>query len=221
MDIRKVYEEFENYLKDRYITKEELLDVLTDVVSESEILKNSVVVLDGYTGFTPVQNKLLGELLKVCKDIFVTVEMDKREDPFLYEHPYQLFAISKQMVTSLIKTALDQNIPIENPVYLYDTPVYRFRHSSAIGFLEENIFRYSQKQFFESQNEISVHVAHNPAKEAEFVAGQLHKLVREQGYCYKDMAVIVSDMNAYAIHLEKACEEYKVPFFMDHKRVFC
>lgn len=217
-DIRMVYEEFENYLEDQYITKEELLDVLADIASESTILKDSVVVLDGYTGFTPVQNKLLGELLKVCKDIFVTVEMDKREDPFVYDHPYQLFAISKQMVTSLVNIAAKNRISIETPVYLYETPVYRFKDSPAIGFLEENIFRYSQKKFHEMQEEISLHAAHNPAKEAEFVAAQLHKLVREQGYCYKDMAVIVSDMDTYAIHLERACNEFQVPFFMDHKK---
>ena len=95
-DIRKVYEGFEDYLADKYITKEELLDVLSQVVPDSALLKDSVVVLDGFTGFTPVQNKLLGELMKVCKKVMVTVVMDAREDPFTYMHPYQLFAISRQ-----------------------------------------------------------------------------------------------------------------------------
>lgn len=217
-DIRKVYEEFENYLEDRYITKEELLDVLTEVIPESTILRNSVVVLDGYTGFTPVQNKLLGELMRICKDVFVTVEMDKREDPFVYEHPYQLFAISKQMITSLVHIAEENKVSIEEPVYLYDIPVYRFRNSTALGFLEQNLFRYSQKQFLEKQEEIFLSVSQNPSKEANFVVAQIHKLVREEGYRYRDLGVIVSDMDAYATHLEKACKEYSVPIFMDNKK---
>ena len=77
-DIRRVYEGFEEYLADRYITKEELLDVLSDSVPESAILKDSVVVLDGFTGFTPVQNQLLGELMRVCSKVVITVEMDQR-----------------------------------------------------------------------------------------------------------------------------------------------
>ena len=36
-DIRKVYEGFEQYLADKYITKEELLDVLRETVPKSEL----------------------------------------------------------------------------------------------------------------------------------------------------------------------------------------
>ena len=109
-DIRKVYEGFEDYLSEKYITKEEMLDVLSDAVPRSNILKGSIVAMDGFTGFTPVQDRLLGELLKVCGKVMITVEMDEREDPFVYRHPYQLFALSKQMVTSLVKIARDKRL---------------------------------------------------------------------------------------------------------------
>lgn len=227
-DIRKVYEGFEAYLADRYITKEELLDVLSEAVPESTLLKNSVVVLDGFTGFTPVQNRLLGELLKVCRQVLVTVVMDEREDAFTFQHPYQLFAISKQMVTSLVKIAGECAVPIEEPVYLYEKPIARFRENPMLGFLEAELFRYSGKQYRISKSEnrmenisdtaISLHVTRNPREEAEFVASEIHRLVREQGYRYREIAVIVSDMNAYVDYLEKQCNLYEVPIFMDYKK---
>ncbi len=84
-DIRKVYEGFEEYLRDRYITKEEMLDVLARAVCDSELLKgNSVIALDGFTGFTPVQIRLISELLKVSEKVIVTVEIDRREDAFYF-----------------------------------------------------------------------------------------------------------------------------------------
>lgn len=217
-DIRKVYEGFEEYLADRYITKEELLDVLSDVVPESAILKGSVVVLDGFTGFTPVQNKLLGELMQVCSKVVVTVEMDEREDPFTYRHPYQLFAISKQMVTSLMKIAGERRISVEEPVCLYEKPLWRFRENPALGFLESQLFRYKGHQYEESQDAISLHAARNPKQESDYIASEIRRLVREQDYRYRDIAVVVSDMNAYAAHLEKACDAYRIPVFMDHKK---
>lgn len=78
-DISKVYRGFREYLSDKYITNEELLDILCQVVKESDILKDSVVVLDGFTGFTPVQDKLLRELLNICRKVVVTVTMHQRK----------------------------------------------------------------------------------------------------------------------------------------------
>lgn len=220
-DIRKVYEGFEEYLAGQYITKEELLDVLSDAVPESVLLKNSVVVLDGFTGFTPVQNRLLGELLKVCRQVVVTVVMDEREDAFTYRHPYQLFAISKQMVTSLAAIAGECKAAVEEPVCLYEKPVARFRDNPMLGFLEKELFRYAGRQYIGEEgceNTISLHVARNPREEAEFVASHIRLLVREKGYRYRDIAIIASDMNAYADQLEKQCDAYRIPFFMDHKK---
>ena len=217
-DIRRVYEGFEDYLSGRYITKEEMLDVLSRVVPESEILKGSVVALDGFTGFTPVQDRLLGELLRVCDRVIVTVEMDEREDPFVYRHPYQLFALSKQMVTSLVKIAQEAGVEIEEPVCLYDTPPKRFEHNAQMAFLEANLFRYSGAKYEGENSALSLHEARNPRMEAGCAAEGIRYLVREKGYHYRDIAVITSDMEVYADALEKACAAFDIPIFMDHKK---
>ena len=109
-DIQLVYEGFVEYLKEKYITVEEILDVLASVVIKSKLLQKSIIVLDGFTGFTPVQNKLIRELLKVSEKVMVTVTMDKRENPYVYQHPYQLFALSKKMVTGLMEIAKTSGI---------------------------------------------------------------------------------------------------------------
>ena len=109
-DIQTVYDAFRAYLQGKYITGEETLDVLAMAVPKSNLLKDSVIVLDGFTGFTPIQSKLLSALLHVCDKMMITVTMDKRENPFVYQHPYQLFALSKQMVSSLIRIAAEAKV---------------------------------------------------------------------------------------------------------------
>ena len=86
-DIQVLYRGFTEYLREKYITKEELLDVLSRAVRESELLKNSTIVLDGFTGFTPVQDRLLAELMKHCRSVMISVTMDQRENPYAYSHP--------------------------------------------------------------------------------------------------------------------------------------
>ncbi len=245
-DIRKVYEGFEEFLKEKYITKEEMLDVLSDAVPESEILRGSVVAMDGFTGFTPVQDRLLRELLKVCGRVMITVEMDWREDPFVYRHPYQLFALGKQMVTGLVKIASEANVEIEDPVYLSgkrgdgaskrdgEVP-YRFKDNPQMAFLEAELFRNSWRTYDgaeeqassgsetagETQNvpdAISLHEARNPRGEARFVAETVRYLIREKGYHCREIAVIAADMNVYADVLEKEFDSFDIPVFMDHKK---
>ena len=217
-DIRLLYRGFTDYLREKYITKEELLDVLSREVEKSERLKNSTVVLDGFTGFTPVQDRLLGEFMRHCREVIVTVTMDRRENPYVYEHPYQLFALSKQMVTSLLQIAKQNKIPVEESVELYDHVPWRFKEQEALAFLEKHLFRYGAGAYEKEQEQVKLHLAKNPREEAYAVAEQVRRMMREDGYRLRDIGVIVSDMDVYADRLKQAFIKYDIPFFMDHKR---
>ena len=217
-DIKVVYEEFRAYLKERYITGEELLGVLSEVSPKSQLLKDSVIVLDGFTGFTPVQNQLLKSLLNVCDKMLLAVTIDSRENPYVYQHPYQLFALSKQMVTKLVELARENGVLVEQPICLYDKPSYRFQNNEALGFLETNLFRYSKERYEGYQDNIEIRCAKSPREEVDFVAQQIRRLIRTKGYRYRDIAVIVTDLEAYARYVEKGFATYNLPIFMDYKR---
>ena len=213
-----LYQGFQDYLREKFITKEELLDVLSRVACESEILRKSIVVLDGFTGFTPVQGRLLGELMKICRDVIVTVTIDEREDPYTFRHPYQLFAMSKQTVASLLETAKKMQIPVKDPVVLKRQPAPRFENCPAIGFLEREIFRYSGKTYTGQQSAVELHVARNPMDEAWAAAERVRRMIRTEGYRYREIGIIVSDMDTYGNSLKRAFGRYEIPVFMDQKR---
>ena len=217
-DIQVMYQAFEEYLADKYITKEEILDILCNVMDKSRMLKDSVIALDGFTGFTPLQNKVLGEMLHHCQKVMITVTMDKREDPYVMKDKYQLFALSKQMVTSLVKIAGEEKVLVEEPVCLYQEPIWRFRNAPALAFLEKELFRYSGRTYREKQSNVRVYAAANPRMEVECAAQRIRFLIRKKEYRYREIAVIASDMNLYADEIEKTFREYEIPVFMDYKR---
>ena len=115
-DIQRIATDFEEFLGERYITGEEILDALSEKVKDSKKIRNSTIVFDGFTGFTPVQNRLIGELLKVCSRVMVSVTIGEGEDPFVYNTPLQLFGLSKKTVTSLMKIAGEEGIEMESPI---------------------------------------------------------------------------------------------------------
>ena len=97
-------------------------------------------------------------------------------------------------------------------------PLYRFCDNSAMEFLERNIFRYSKECYKEKQGAVRIHVARNPREEAMKAAGRVRNLVRTKGYRYRDIGVIVSNMEVYGDDLGQAFDLYEIPVFMDHKR---
>ena len=211
-DLATIYEGFRQYLQGKYITGEEILDVLCEAVPKSEMLKGSVVVLDGFNVFPPVQIKLLRQLLLVCEKVVVTVTTNP------CERKSALFELSEKMITSLEKLARECKVEVIEPIQFTQHPVYRFRENKTLGFLESHLFRHSRKTFDGEQEEIQVYAAKNPREEMEFVAQNIRRLVRSEDMHYRDMAVIVSDMNAYANQTERVFANYDIPVFMDHKR---
>ena len=177
-----------------------------------------MIVLDGFTGFTPVQNKLLCELLKICDQVVVTVTMDEKENPYVYHHPYQLFALSKKMVSSLVAIAKDGDVTIDEPVCLYHRPVYRFGENRALEFLESHLFRYTKEHYEDEQDSVQIWCAKSQREEIDFVAQKIRHLIRTKQYRYKDFAILTNDLAVYSNQVEQIFEKYNLPVFTDNKR---
>ena len=218
-DIKTLYQGFFDYLEGSFITQEEVLDAMGRVAPLSKKLKDSVLVLDGYTGFTPIQIQLLETLLDICQEIYVTVTIAAGEDPYKMGSPHELFYLSKQTVASLLRIAKEKKISWKEYWIPEGKGSYqgRFADNPPMAFLEKNVFRYRKKKYPKPQNAVQIYEAQNPASEMEMTAGQIRRLVRTKGYRYRDFAVITGDMQVYAPAASRAFKRYEIPCFIDEK----
>ncbi|MCI8375871.1 MAG: helicase-exonuclease AddAB subunit AddB [Lachnospiraceae bacterium] len=217
-DLQILYRAFHAYLADQYITAEELLEVLCEIVERSETLRNSEIVLDGFTGFTPIQNKLLRQLLQYAKNITVTVTIDSQEDPYRVQGEHQLFYMSKKTIATLAGLAKEAGAELLEPVMVKPSEKSRFGREGALFALEQNLFRLRRRAFHGQQAEVSLHLLRNPEEEVAWTAFQIRRLIGEQGYHYRDFAVITGNMEAYGHCLERIFPDYGIPCFLDYKR---
>ena len=217
-DMQVIIQEFERFTKEHYITKEEQLDVLCRVIPESNMVKRSSVWLDGFTGFTPIQYQLIGLLLMLSLKVTLTVTIDARENPYRIGGEQELFHMSKEMISHLIRLAEERQIPKEKDIVLTGEEHHRFRQAEALFWLERNLFRYPYLAYKKRQEAVSIHVAGNPAKEAAYVAREIVNLVRERGYRYRDIAIIAGDLEGYRDSLEEVLNENQLPYFVDQKK---
>lgn len=217
-DVQVLYKAFHAYLADQYITAEELLEVLCRVAERSQMIRESVIVLDGFTGFTPIQNMLMQKLMLYAKKVIVTVTIDRRENPYCVEGEHQLFYLSKKTVAGLKRLAQEADVKEEEPVWVHPGDKSRFAAGGELQWLEQNLFRLRWQRYPQNSGQISLHILKNPEEEVSWAAGRIRELIREKNYHYRDFALIIGDMESYSPVLERILADYEIPCFLDNKR---
>lgn len=244
-DISVIYKAFQEYIRDRYITTEEILDVLCRHLPESKLIRDSVITLDGYTGFTPVQYRLLDLFLRYSRRVVVTVTVDPAVPERGKRGVQDLFYMSCEMIDKLNALARQNHVKREPDIVLDEHPAVRYRRgakrraeqearverkaqagqealtvspaSSALDFLEQNLYRYSGRVYSGKAEEIRLVQAVNPAEEISCVVREIGKMLRE-GYRYRDMAVITGDIGSFAGELIHLFDASEIPYFLDDKK---
>ncbi len=215
-DLETLYKGFTEYIKGNFITTEETLDVLRRSLHKSKLLPGSVVVFDGFTGFTPIQNRLIQELMQVCGEVILTVTLGEGENPYVKDGEQKLFYLSKKTVADLEKLAKEAGVPREKDAFIGTH--YRFEQSPALRHLERNLFRYPVQAYGEEQSEISLFETTTPRNEVHQTGLKIRELVREQGLAYRDIAVIMGDLEGYAPYVETEFAQMEIPCFIDRTR---
>ena len=216
-DLKTLYRGFQDYIRDHFITTEETLDVLRRSLSKSKILKGSVVVFDGFTGFTPIQNRLIQELMRVCAETIVTVTIGVGEDPYKMDGEQKLFHLSKKTVADLEKLAAEAEVERGEDLFVKGGP-NRFAKAPALHYLEQNLFRYQYEPYAGEQQEIHMFEVLSPREEVHQTALYIRHLIREQGMTYRDIAVVIGDLEGYASYVETEFGQLEIPCFLDRTR---
>ena len=214
-DIRLIYRSLQEKMGDTYMMAEELLPQLTAVAASVPVLQDSVICLDGFTGFTPTQYELLKVLMGVCQRMMVTVTTDRtgRRD--------SLFQISKNTIEKLSRMASQIPTEIEKPVITgkgKEKRPYRTAGSDALNFLEQQLFSYTGKKWNSKTEDIAVCGCQRESDEASYVAEKIRWLVREKGIRYDEIAVVSGDVNTYGQLLSREMERMGIRYFIDSKK---
>lgn len=146
-DILEIYKGFRDFLKDHYITAEEILDVLCEVIEKSEIIKESIICLDGFTGFTPAQYKLLKILMKQAKKVIVTLTVDIRALNNEKIQEFELFALTRKTKAKLESIVEEEGIPKEKDI--------------LVGLISENKYKRAGNNRDEFMTERTGHINHS------------------------------------------------------------
>ncbi len=220
-DLQVLYQAFREYIEGHYITTEESMDLLAVELKKSALIPGSVVVFDGFTGFTPIQEKVIGVLLTLCEQVIITVTMDGEEEPF---------AFAAKTVERLKRLAGEYGCEVLTVQHL--TGNYRAAGSPELLHLEKHLFRYplvacklhgggdnvSANQGVTDLHSIRISAHKDMQQEIRYLCRKVRALLNETGCAYRDIAVIAGDLGVYESVIEEEFIRYEIPYFMDKTR---
>ncbi|MBQ9549500.1 MAG: PD-(D/E)XK nuclease family protein, partial [Lachnospiraceae bacterium] len=223
-DIYILFKAFREKIEERYVTREELLDRAAEAAKRAEFLKGAHVYFDDFTGFTPIQYRFLSSLIHYVDEVSVALDYDGYDG--------ELFSLSVTTIGKLREIAENAGFEI-NTKHFYDGEINRFSKSPVLERLEKGLFRsryifasgapdpgsgrdapVSEAAERSSNVSLAIIKAYNPEREAEYVIGEILKLVR-QGLRYRDIGIVMSKPEVYSRILSAEAEREGVPLFLD------
>lgn len=215
-DICLIYEEFLQYMEEGYMTSEQVLSVLHEVVGRSEKLRDSTIILDGFTAFSPIQLKLIQALCKIAKKVYITVTIDYREEPYSMLLKTDLFYLSKKMVQSITQAVREVDVPIQES-YILNGMVHRFSDREELFFLEQHLFRGGKAVYEKEPQYLQMYEYRTAEDEIYQTAVLIRKLIRTENIRYGEIAVVLGNQD-YQEHVYRIFSKFDIPVFLDEKR---
>lgn len=226
-DLQLLYESFLSYIREKFITTEETLDRLREALPKSEIIRDCVIAFDGFTGFTPIQYRVIQELMRLTKRVIITITIDTRENPFQMDGEQKLFHLSKKTVADLRRLGEEASVPMLPAVVCEEASkrLPRFQNNPELAHLERHLFRYPVVPYEGETTRIHLMEASTPKEEIRQTCIEIYRLLGKDsdgttaaGLHYRDIAVVTGSMETYGNDIEEEFARFGIPIYMDQTR---
>jgi len=218
-DIALVFKEYLKFIEGKFIDPDVQLGLARQAVGESAIVKEATVWVDGFAGFTAAELSILAEVLRSASDASIALCVDPESLDFSGDAAMldatNLFGPTEKTYCELLEIIKRCKLKIDKPVVLSDTK--RFGNCNALAHIEKQFSMFEPRQA-KAEDGVRLIAAANSRSEAQFVAREILRLVRQKNYRYRDIAVIASDIDYYEHYLRAYLDDYGIPYFIDKRK---
>lgn len=212
-DLSLLYKNFEEKISQNYIEETDLLGFLAKNIENLKWIKESIIYIDEFLGFTAQEYEIIKQLIKYAKQVNIILCIDNLE---LNTNPDKdIFYSNKKTLKKLKKIIDENNLKIEETINLEKQ--YRLKNEE-LKILSENLYNIKSTKYEKNVENVSLFLAKNRYSEIENVAKEISKIVREKNLRYRDIAVITKNIDIYSSLVRSIFKKYDIPVFIDEKR---
>ncbi len=212
-DLSLIISAFDALVAQRFSDARDDLTLLADKLLDNRCFEGTTVVIDGFKGFTQQEFDVISRIVSQSKDVYITLCLDE-----IYAGEYDITAFSsvRETARKLINTAKKAGVSVSQ----VRVPEYEGRYASeCLEALEKNLYAVNSDVYDGPADEVTVYSARTAYEECDFVALTIKKLLREEGYRCRDIAVISRSEDEYSKSLRASLKKHGVPVFEDKRRL--
>lgn len=225
-ELARVVEAYRARLCGRFVDPDDYLDLLARQLAHAPLARGARVWVDGFASFTAQELAVLGALLQVAREVSLTLCLDPERlpDPGRGPSPGELFRPTVKTYQEVSGLARQQGIPLLPPVCLRPATPPRF-HGPALaalekGFAAQGLSPAPPPRVSPLGAPTGLRLVRASSREAEirWVAREILRLCREEGYRFRDLGVVTRRLTPYQEAIRAVFSAYGIPFFLDLKR---
>lgn len=213
-DLTVLYKAFMDEIHEKYMTAEEVPDLLCRVIGRSQMLKGSYIYMDNFTGFTPVQYRLICRLLEIAEQVVITLPVDPGMQPYRPAQMSELFYLTKETIRKLNELCREHRIHRDEDILLSEN----LRAGGELAMLEKNIFRSWIQVWHDRPEQIELINTPSIDDEMRVIAQKIHALVSCGQARYREIAVISANAEGCRRSAQYWMQRYDIPCFFDFRR---
>lgn len=209
-DVNIIYSEYEKCIQEKFLDEEDKISKLATSLESSTMFDNSDIYIDEFSGFTKQEYQVIAKLLKKARKVRLAICLDELNE----KNKTDIFYFNKSAVEELIDIATECGVEVEKPIYL--NKQYKLKNPE-IKHLEQNLYAPTYAKYAGEVKNIKTILTLNPYEEIEYVAKNIIKLVRDEGYKYSDIAIIARNIDEVQSKVKAILGNNGIPVFIDNK----
>ncbi len=220
-DLAVIARAYQDYLGDEFQDPDDHLTLAASNISQSALTRGAAIWVDGFRGFTPQECLVLEALLSSASRVSVALCLD----PAGIGRPpgeTDLFHPTRETYDDLVTRARRLGVEVEPPVVLgTDTGAGAGNGAmrrAPLCHLEREFGSRRPTLFEGDAGGVRLVAAANPRAEVEAASREILRLAREEGMRFREIGVIVADLETYHDLIQPVFRDHGIPFFIDRRR---
>ena len=179
-----------------------------EMAAEGRYFEGCRVFIDGFSFFSPPERQMLHAMLEQGEEVCLSL----CADGLAQGEGEDIFTGQKKTAQGLLRYAREHFVPVAAPVCLEEN---RRAAVPVLGAVEE-LARGGAPDGCPGEG-LRLLSARDRYEEARFAAAEMSRLVREEGWRYRDLALVCRDLEDYRAAVSSAFAAYGLPVFMERK----